>query len=185
MANKLITITGELGSGKSTVSRKLAALLGARRYSAGDAQREIAKARGISTLELNLIAENDPSIDKEIDSVFAKLRNSQEALVVDSRMAWLFLPESVKVKLTVSPIEAAKRVFGDTQRVSEKAETVEHAFQTLKERRESERRRFQKYYNVDIEDAAHFDYIVDTTLLSPDQVAESIFGFVTEGGDGK
>ena len=44
--------------------------LGARRVSTGEAQRQIAAQRGISTLELNRLAETDPTIDEEIDSVF-------------------------------------------------------------------------------------------------------------------
>ncbi len=53
MKNNIVTITGDLGSGKSTVSKKLADTLRARRYSAGTIQRGFAKSKSISTLELN------------------------------------------------------------------------------------------------------------------------------------
>lgn len=174
MSSKIITITGDLGSGKSTVARKASELTGARRYSTGDAQRKLAQQRGISTLELNILAETDPSVDKEIDSVFKKLASENEDLIVDSRMAWHFLPESVKIRLTVSPEEAAERVYKDASRVSEGETTLGDTYDKLVERRESERRRFLKYYNVDIEDDNNFDFVIDTCAASPDDVASLI-----------
>ena len=70
MTHTLITITGQLGSGKSTVSKMLAERLKWQYYSTGMAQRTIAKKRGITTVELNRLAIIDPSIDHEIDAVF-------------------------------------------------------------------------------------------------------------------
>ena len=99
---RVITISGMLGSGKSTVARLLADKLGYTYYSTGDAQREIARARGVTTLELNRIADTDPTIDEAIDGVFKRFNAvPNKNFVIDSRMAFFFIPNSLKVKLNV------------------------------------------------------------------------------------
>ena len=111
MKHTLITVSGQLGSGKSTVVNLLAQKLGWATYSTGQAQRQIAEKMGISTLELNRLAVSDKTIDEQIDAVFKNPPWGDRPCVVDSRLAFHFLPESFKVCLKVSPDEAAKRVF--------------------------------------------------------------------------
>ena len=43
---------------------------------------------------MNRKADTDPSIDERIDGIFAELGKDQKSYVVDSRMAWFFLPDS-------------------------------------------------------------------------------------------
>lgn len=177
--SKLISITGKLGSGKSTVTKQLCELWQCNKYSTGDAQRQLAQQRGITTLELNLISETDKSIDQEIDSMFGRIGDSKEDLIVDSRMAWFFLPRSLKIKLTVQGFEAARRVLHDLERSSENRSTIEETYQNLKARRESERRRFIQTYGVDIEDERNFDLVIDTTDASP----QAVVGLINNQAD--
>ena len=168
---KSITITGSLGSGKSTVAKKLAEQLGLTYYSTGSAQRQIAQQMGITTLQLNQLAEKDKSIDDKIDAVIKAMNCDGNAYIVDSRLAWHFMPDSFKVKLEVNPTEAANRIFNDTSRSSEsKYQNPEEVFNATALRRKSERERFLKYYQVDIEDNTNFDLIIDTSHLSVEEV---------------
>ena len=48
-----ITIAGDIGSGKSTVAKKLADWLGVEPHSTGGIQRQLAQQRGLSVLELS------------------------------------------------------------------------------------------------------------------------------------
>lgn len=171
MANRIVTITGELGSGKSTVAKALTARWGAFYHSAGSAQREIARRRGLTILELNQLEETDPTIDREVDSFFASLRDKSGDVVVDSRLAWHFLPESFKIRLTVAPDVAAARINADTGRVSEAAaSSPEETYRLMRARRESEKKRFREFYGVDIEDNDNFDLVIDTTTARPEAV---------------
>ena len=68
-----ITIAGDIGSGKSTIAKRLAELARVEPLSTGGIQRQLAQARGLSVLELNKLAEQDPSIDKEIDGYLLAL----------------------------------------------------------------------------------------------------------------
>lgn len=169
-----ITITGDLGSGKSTVSKHLVNAYGYKRIATGDIQRQMAQELGVTTLELNKMAETDPSIDRQIDSIFESLRYSTDSLVVDSRLAWHFLPRSFKVKLQVSPFVAAERVRRDISRVNETYEDQREALAGLRARRKEEVERFKRIYGVNIEDEENYDLVIDTTLISPHDVAQLI-----------
>jgi cytidylate kinase len=169
-----ITITGDLGSGKSVVSKLLQAALGFEIYSTGKVQREIAARYGMTTLELNQYAETHPEIDAEIDSAFAQLDHRPEGLIVDSRLAWHFMPRSFKLYLRV-PIEvAAARIMGDPTRKGERYASLEQAVADIRARKQSENRRFLEKYDANCADMLNFDYIADTDNRSPESVAEGI-----------
>ncbi|HNG89589.1 MAG TPA: cytidylate kinase family protein, partial [Saprospiraceae bacterium] len=92
MMNNKITLTGDLGSGKSAVSKLLCATTGYEYISTGRIQRNLAQEMGLDTLEMNRRADTDPSIDQRIDSIFVSLGTDPKGYIVDSRMAWFFLP---------------------------------------------------------------------------------------------
>lgn len=170
-----LTLTGDLGSGKSTVAKILLNRLGLTYYSTGSILRKMAEENDISILEMNERAAHDKTIDKKIDDATAALADSPIEYLVDSRLAWHFLPISFKVKLKVDAKEAAKRVLGDKTRSSaEKYTSEEDAFTHLMARRKEEVRRFKEIYHVDIEDDAQFDLVIDTTNKSPEEVASLI-----------
>ena len=167
-------MTGDLGSGKSSVARKLCDKLNAQYYSTGVVQRELANKLGISTLEMNICAETDPSIDQHIDGIFASLAEKDENFVVDSRMAWHFLPDSFKVMLKVDPTIGAERIVADNRRQGEGYTDMAEALDMIAARKNSERERFLKTYNVDTEDDSNYDLVIDTSSLSTWDVFEEI-----------
>lgn len=179
---RIIALSGELGSGKSSVAARLESALGARVVSTGAAQRQIAQQRGISTLELNRLAESDPTIDEEIDSVFRSLAGSPEELVVDSRLAWHFLPLSFKVHLVVDPVVGARRILDRPGAAAEAYADLPQALAQMTQRVESERRRFVDLYGVDIFRLRNYDLVVDTTQAPPEEVAAGILDALGTAG---
>lgn len=168
-----ISLTGDLGSGKSHVSRLLSEKLGFRIVSTGSIQREIAAKYGMTTLELNEYTKTHPEIDDEIDGTITKLQEAEESLIFDSRLAWHFAPKSFKVYLTVNMDEAARRIFYD-KRTSENYQDIEEAKNKIRARRKSELERFKDYYNIDYSDLKNYDLIVDTTEITPEEVCSKI-----------
>lgn len=166
----IVTISGDLGSGKSVLTDALCAHWQAERYSTGTVQRQLAAEMGISTLELNRLAETDKTIDDKIDGVFAALAETGKNLIVDSRMAWHFLPRAFKIKLEVNPIAAAERIIADTGRSSEGYKDFTATLQGLKDRKASERERFLKYYKADIENPDNYDLVIETTDVTPEAI---------------
>ena len=70
-----ISIAGDIGSGKSTIARAVAARIGVEPLSTGGIQRQLAAARGINTLELNRLGRDrslDRSADRRLSARFAR-----------------------------------------------------------------------------------------------------------------
>jgi len=170
----IITITGDLGSGKSTVCAILAESLNYRKFSTGDLQRNLAREKGMTSLELNKFTENNPEIDRQIDAGVVELAKNNNRIIIDSRLAWHFVPDSFKVYLAVDPIIAAARVLSASRGSEEQYATLQEACEKLTQRRASEKRRFKLLYDIDSDDADNYSVIVDTTYATPDEVAGKI-----------
>lgn len=171
-----ISITGNLGSGKSTVCRLLKEQ-GFDIVSAGTLFREIAANQGINVNELNeKINQNisQHSIDDMIDQRTSELGKQLDHTIFDSRMAWHFVPDSFKVFVHVDIEEAARRVFNDSTRSTEKYSSVEECKTHLKERATLEQERFSTLYGVDYFNMDNYDLVVDSTNKTPEQVAGTI-----------
>ena len=169
---KIITISGDLGAGKSSLATALIKNFEAAYYSTGAVQRQIAEEMGMTTLELNKIAETEAWVDEKIDGVFKSLSESPTNLVIDSRMAWHFLPDSFKIRLEVDIDTAAQRVNGDKNRHNETYESLENTKSGLVARRDSEYERFQTYYGVNIRDHKNYDLVIDTSQATPISIAQ-------------
>ncbi len=170
-----ITISGAIGSGKSSVAKMLAQKLGWQYYSTGMAQRKIAEEMGITTTELNALAVKDKAIDERIDAVFKNPPWGNDNCVVDSRLAFYFVPNSFKVCLTAQDDVAGKRIFHDIGRSGEKRyHSIQEATEATQKRRELELKHFKNNYKLDIENKNIFDLVIDTTHLSVEQVCQVI-----------
>jgi CMP/dCMP kinase len=170
-----VVINGDLGSGKTTVSMLLAQRLGVRRISIGDLYRDLASRRGMTALQFNLHAELDDKIDHYVDQLQRDIAASGEQLVVDSRLAWHFFADALKVHLLTEPSLAARRVLGRPTAVENYA-SVEEARSNLASRSESERVRFLTRYGVDKTRLRNYDVVCDSTRASPDEIVERIVG---------
>ena len=170
---KIISITGDLGSGKSTVSNLLCKRLNYEYIYTGKIQREIAHRYNMTTLELNEYAETHSEIDEEIDATFKSLNESSN-LIVDSRLAWFFIPNSFKVFLKANLIISADRILGDNQRGKERYSSKEDAVNKIIARKASENRRYMEVYGANCSDLSNFNLIVDTSFITPERVTEII-----------
>lgn len=130
--------------------------------------RAMASERGVSIVELNVLAENDAAVDKEIDAKQKAFMDANDNFVIDSRIGWFLAPDSFKVFLSLDADTAAARVFGDIQakkieRKEEMSETLEEVKARLAARVESEKDRYNKYYAIaDYQDPSHFDLVIDS-----------------------
>lgn len=161
------------------MAKALAARLGFDHVSAGDFMREMATERGLSILELSKIAEQDDTIDREIDERTVRFAATRDDFVMDARLAWHFIPDSVKVFLEVRPDVAADRIYGHGR--SGESENVDQGAtrRAIEARIASERQRYRDYYGVDYLDPTPFDIIVDTSDI---EVVEVVAEIVTELG---
>lgn len=168
-----ISLAGDLGSGKSTVADILISRLGAEYYSTGAIVRSIAANRGMTVTELNKYMETHPEIDHEIDAGIAALSDDERFLIIDSRMAWHFTKGTFKVYLSCD-IETSSLRIMQANRQGEHSSTLEETIESTRSRRESEKKRYKEQYGVDIKDLSNYSLIVDTTVATPEQIAECI-----------
>ena len=170
----IITISGNLGSGKSTVGELLAKRFGLTIYASGDLMRMIAQKHHMIINEFNDYLKLHREIDRLIDQEAMDLAEKEDYLLFVSRMAWYFIPTSFKVYLYVDEQEGAKRILQDQDRNSEHYENYQKALEGVYTRFEKSRIRFLDVYQVDIADPKHYDLYLDTTHLSISEVEEII-----------
>lgn len=176
----IITISGTAGSGKSTVAKLVAQKLGLKFYSMGDLRGKMAMKRGLTIDELNEIGKTEDWTDREADEYQEKLGKTEDNFIVDGWVSFHFIPHSIKIFLDADLKEAAKRIFKDQRPDEPKKETVEEVKEMIEKRIEESRERYKKYYCIDFLDKKHYDFIVDTTEISAEQVADKVVGFVKE-----
>lgn len=165
MKKELITIAGSLGAGKSSTAKAVAQALGYRHFSSGDLFRKIAAERGESVEAANQSAEVQKDIDFKVDHLLQEMGGTEHRLVIDSRMAWHWIPQSFKVFLSLDLDSAAARIFDDMQergRVSESAASLQDVRASIERRFASEQKRYLSLYGVDPTDPKNFDLIIDT-----------------------
>lgn len=169
-----ITLTGNLGSGKSTIAKIMAEKYGYEIYSTGKIQRELAEERGLTVLEMNKLMQQDHSFDNIIDEKVTQLsKESKKDLFFDSRLAWHFAENAFKVFLTVSIDEAARRVYNDDKRGDvEKYSSQEEAKANLIERAHTEDVRYKEIYGLDYFNLNNYDLVLDSTFTKPELLAE-------------
>jgi predicted cytidylate kinase len=172
----IITITGEIGSGVTTVTHKLADTLEYRRFSAGGLFRNLASQYGMSVDQLNDYAKKHPIIDREIDALIQRLGEGSE-LVLDARLGFYWIHASFRVYLTVDSDIAAKRIYDDIHqcgRTEESPASIVETITSIQKQAESTQGRYFRDYGIDISNTKSFDLIVDTNGKTPKEVVSVI-----------
>ncbi len=171
-----ITITGNLGSGKSTICKILEDKYGFSIYSTGKVQRELAREMNLTTLEMNKLMCSDPKYDTMIDDTTARIsrENKGKKIIFDSRLAWNFVEQSFKVFLQVSLDVAANRVINDNRGKEETYKSLDEAKALLKERAQTEDRRYKDMYNVEYFNYSNYNLVIDSTYSTPEVIAAII-----------
>jgi len=164
MKKHIITISGDLASGKSRITDLLQKSLNYEIYRNGEYARKLAREKGMDITSFNEYLKNHPEIDQAIEKSAALYADEHDNLIVDARLGWYAIPDSFKVYLKVDIDVAAQRAFNDEKRkATEKFETVEAQKQDMIKRFNSENERFFKLYGVHKEDMSNYDLVVDTT----------------------
>ena len=177
--NMNITITGNLGSGKSSIGKVLKEK-GYEIVSTGNIFRELAMEKGLSVEEFNkqvneATRRGDRSVDQMIDDTTARIGRERDNIMFDSRLAWNFVPDSFKVFVITDIDEASRRVFNDSVRAnSESYESQEACKKALVHRQEMESVRFKEIYEIDYYDMSNYNFVIESTNAAPAEIAEEI-----------
>lgn len=171
----VICISGMAGTGKSTLSKKLAEKYKLRYFSGGDVLKELAKQEGYdvslqgwweSPQGLNFLNEriNDPKFDKAVDDKLLEYAQQGNVLLDSWTMPWL-LKDGFKIWLEASFEKRAARV------AVRDGMTAAEAFDVLQEKEARTKAIYKKLYGFILgEDFKPFDFVLDTDNLSADEV---------------
>lgn len=187
----IITLSGTPGSGKSTVAEILAQKLKAGRIAVGQVRRELAKQKKMTLPELNEYAKTHPETDVDVDKEAARearvLEKKKKIVIVEGRVQYHFLPESLKIYLKVDPEVGAKRIWKDLRDAEKKKKRNEGHFPTFAElkreiirRPQEDAQRYKKYYGIDHRNESQYDLVIDTTKLNPAEVVEKILSYLLQ-----
>jgi len=173
----LITISGLPGSGKTTVGRLLAEQLGCNFYSVGDFRGEMAQKSGLNIDELNRLGQKEFWTDQQADQWQKKIGQSEKEAVVDGWLSFHFIPNSLKIFIEVNPTIAAHRIFINQRPDEEYLDAEEKIKERLVNRLKETQQRFFKYYQVDFLDKNHYDLIINSSNISPQEVVNKIIKY--------
>lgn len=175
MKKNIITIAGDLASGKSRVTDILKKDLNYEIYRNGEYVRKLAKEKGLNITSFNEYLKDHPEIDQQIEKSAALYAETHDNLIVDARLGWYAIPDSFKVYLKVDIDIAAKRAFEDENRKeTEKFATVEEQKADMIRRYKLENERFFNLYGVRKEDMSNYDLVVDTSYSTIEKTAALI-----------
>ncbi len=164
----IITISGPIGSGKTTVARAIATRFNLRHISAGEVFRALAKERGMTLAEFSKYAEEHHEVDRLVDERQVELAKSGNA-VVDGRLtAWLLPEAELKIWLK-APLEVRAERVARREGIS-----YEQALRETKLREESEAKRYREIYGIDLNDLSPYDVVLNTSLYEAEDVIEII-----------
>ena len=187
----IITISGTPGSGKSTVAKILVEKLKYERIYTGGIMRDMARERGITIEELMRKARTETSIDTEVDH---RVRDQARALeregknvLVEGRVQFYHIPESIKVYMKVEAYEGARRIYQELQskeaqqvRNQDPVGSIEELVVKTRNREEVDSKRYLSLYNVDYRQESNYDLIIDTTKISAKQTAEKLISAIQQ-----
>lgn len=170
----VITLSGLHGTGKSTLAKRLAEVLGLRYISAGKMFREIAEVRDLKLEQMSKLAEKDNEFDRLVDK-----RTKDEALkggvVIDAALSgWMVEEANIKIFL-IAPFEVRKKRIAARESL-----TLEEAGDLTRAREKSESERFRRIYGVDPSDMSIYDVVLNTELFDADGTARILKKIVEE-----
>ena len=161
-----IAISGKSGCGNTTVCKLLADKLniGVVNFTF----RNLSEETGLTLEQIIEKAKNDDWFDTQIDKRQVELA-LQKSCVLGSRLAvWMLKQADFKVYLTAAEHVRAKRIHkregGSVEKIA--------AFTKMWDAEDSER--YKKLYNIDNEDYAHVDLVIDTERYTPEQIVSLI-----------
>ena len=172
----VICISGNIAVGKTEVAVKLSKKLNYKLYKASESFRKLARDMNMDLVSFSEYVKNNPEIDLKIEETTKKIAKENDNIIIDARLGFFLLPDAFNVYMLANIDTAAKRLFraSKTRGKEEEYLSEKEARKAIELRENSERERYLKLYKVDIHDKNNYDFVIDTTNLSSDQVVQEI-----------
>tara|TARA_Y100000588_G_C13789448_1_gene726025 strand:- start:99 stop:641 length:543 start_codon:yes stop_codon:yes gene_type:complete len=168
-----LTISGHPGSGTSTLVDGLCRSLDWQKLNGGQVFRDMANERGVSLEEFAHLCIEDESIDKELDALLSETMLSEDSPeIVESRLAgwWAHMNDlqCPRVWIDVSERVRAARV------VNREGGSIDEQLNLIRERMESDGKRYERYYGIDIDSHEPYTCIIQSDDLGIEEVVSLV-----------
>jgi cytidylate kinase len=162
-----IAISGKSGCGNTTVSTLVAEALG---YSLINFTfRNLAKEKDVDFWEFCRMAEQDDSIDRELDARQVAMALAQQDCVLGSRLAiWVLKEADLKVYLTATSEVRARRIH------AREGGSLEQRLEETLRRDAQDSARYMRIYGIDNSDTSAAHLVIDTDGKTPEEICELI-----------
>lgn len=161
----IITISGKPGCGKTTVSKILSKKLGYKILSSGEKFREIAKKQNMNIVDFvaNYLPDHD-EIDFEIDKYFVDYVRSHDNMIIPTRVVGHLLErnniDNFKVFLYADSGFRVDRIISREKNTNRRSVEID-----LKKRQDAECVKYNRIYNIDINDLSVYNLVIYTHFL--------------------
>lgn len=161
---RIFTISGLPGRGKSTLARFLASEFDLEVFTAGDFHRKEADKRSLSIGEFmqhieEIEKEENVDFDLKLDRKILEKAYKEDGIIFDSHLAGVLLKEVAEIRILVEcDLEVA------AERVAEREGwSKEEASGHVKKRSEKEKNWYKKIYNINLVDRKYYNIIIDNS----------------------
>jgi predicted cytidylate kinase len=162
MPKLIITISGLIGTGKTTLGDRIGEKLNIKHISR--THKVISGSRDV----LEFAKKATPSFEKAFDKGIVDEAKEQDCVVTTWLSPWLIKDPSVRVWLYADLEARIKRKAAELKMTNAEAKKY------VIERDSFNKANFKKLYGIDIEDRHNFDMLLNTSKLSIDQCADTI-----------
>jgi predicted cytidylate kinase len=173
-----ISISGPPGSGKTTICMLVANRLDYDFILVGQIFRQMALERKMDLDMFGRIAEEDETIDKELDERMLALARANENIVLEGRLTGAML-KTKKLPVLAVFVTASEEIRA--QRIAKReSKNPEDVLREMRAREKSEKKRYLAYYGIDPYDRMLYDVWVDSSKLTPDAITDIVIEKVKE-----
>ena len=167
-----ITISGLPGVGTTTVAKLLEEKTNLKYVYSGDIFRNMAKKYKMSLEEFGTYCEKHKDVDEQLDRYQLEILQKGNVIVEGRLSGWLAFRNhisSLKILLEADIDTRVRRIIK-----REKGDINKRKNEIIK-REKSEAIRYKKYYNIDINETSIYDFVIDSSNKTPDEIVDIIF----------